>query len=170
MSATAATSAYWRAAGMTYLKYANLCAEVLRGSLKEPFLGKVRPARAGVCLAGPHGALAGRAGGARGARGRGPTDQDPGFVLSSPSAGAALTAGSPRAQAKAREIVYFKATPFADGKAGKPGAWQRSACALGLRRATQSLCSATLPAAPARHGADCAPGHAVITEVVSQIK
>jgi len=36
--------------------------------------------------------------------------------------GAALTAGSPRAQAKAREIVYFKSTPFADGKAGKAGA------------------------------------------------
>jgi hypothetical protein len=29
-------------AGMTYLKYANLCAEVLRGSLKEPFLTKAR--------------------------------------------------------------------------------------------------------------------------------
>jgi hypothetical protein len=27
---------------MTYLKYANLCAEVLRGSLKEPFLTKAR--------------------------------------------------------------------------------------------------------------------------------
>jgi hypothetical protein len=29
---------------MTYLKYANLCAEVLRGSLKEPFLSKARRA------------------------------------------------------------------------------------------------------------------------------
>ena len=48
----AATSAYWRAAGMTYLKYANLCAEVLRGSLKEPFLGKVRPAHAARRRAG----------------------------------------------------------------------------------------------------------------------
>jgi hypothetical protein len=66
---------------------------------------------------------AGRAGGARCARGRGSTDEDPGLVgFLSPSCGAALTAGSPRAQAKAREIVYFKSTPFADGKAGKPGA------------------------------------------------
>jgi hypothetical protein len=30
---------------MTYLKYANLCAEVLRGSLKEPFLTKARSER-----------------------------------------------------------------------------------------------------------------------------
>lgn len=30
---------------MTYLKYANLCAEVVRGSLKEPFLTKARRAR-----------------------------------------------------------------------------------------------------------------------------
>ena len=31
---------------MTYLKYANLCAEVVRASLKEPFLTKARSARA----------------------------------------------------------------------------------------------------------------------------
>ena len=29
-------------AGMTYPKYANLCAEVVRGSLKEPWLTKAR--------------------------------------------------------------------------------------------------------------------------------
>lgn len=29
-------------AGMTYLKYSSLCAEVVRGALKEPFLTKVR--------------------------------------------------------------------------------------------------------------------------------
>jgi len=46
---------------MTYLKYANLCAEVVRGSLKEPFLTKAKP----------------------------------------------------------RDSVYFKATPFDHGKAGK---------------------------------------------------
>jgi len=33
--------AYWRIAGMSYLKYANMCAEVVRGSLKEPYLLKV---------------------------------------------------------------------------------------------------------------------------------
>ena len=42
VAAAATSSAYWRAAGMTYLKYANLCAEVVRGSLKEPFLTKAR--------------------------------------------------------------------------------------------------------------------------------
>jgi hypothetical protein len=42
VAAAASSSAYWRAAGMTYLKYANLCAEVVRGSLKEPFLTKAR--------------------------------------------------------------------------------------------------------------------------------
>ena len=36
-----AYQAYWRIAGMSYLKYSNLCAEVVRGSLKEPFLTKV---------------------------------------------------------------------------------------------------------------------------------
>lgn len=39
--------AYWRIAGMSYLKYANMCAEVVRTSLKEPFLLKVR--RSHVC-------------------------------------------------------------------------------------------------------------------------
>ena len=27
---------YWRAAGMTYLKYSNTCAELVRQALKEP--------------------------------------------------------------------------------------------------------------------------------------
>lgn len=40
------------------------------------------------------------------------------------------------AQAKARETVYFKQTPFADGKAGKAGAW-RVVRALGLRCRTR---------------------------------
>lgn len=34
--------AYWRVAGMTYVKYANLCADVVRSVLKEPHLTKVR--------------------------------------------------------------------------------------------------------------------------------
>ena len=42
MSAT--SSSFYRLAGLSYVRYANLCAEVLRASLKEPFLGKVRPA------------------------------------------------------------------------------------------------------------------------------
>jgi len=36
MSATGAASAYWRVAGMTYLKYADLCANMVRAALKEP--------------------------------------------------------------------------------------------------------------------------------------
>ena len=42
MSAAANSAAYWRIAGMSYLKYANACAEVVRGALKEPHLSKVR--------------------------------------------------------------------------------------------------------------------------------
>lgn len=36
MSSTAAASAYWRVAGMSYLKYSNLCATMMRDALKEP--------------------------------------------------------------------------------------------------------------------------------------
>ena len=42
MSAAANSAAYWRIAGMSYLKYANACAEIVRGALKEPHLSKVR--------------------------------------------------------------------------------------------------------------------------------
>eukprot|EP00227_Mantoniella_beaufortii_P016612 CAMPEP_0197585164 /NCGR_PEP_ID=MMETSP1326-20131121/7547_1 /TAXON_ID=1155430 /ORGANISM="Genus nov. species nov., Strain RCC2288" /LENGTH=83 /DNA_ID=CAMNT_0043149629 /DNA_START=61 /DNA_END=312 /DNA_ORIENTATION=+ len=42
-AAAANSSAYWRLAGMSYLKYSNMCAEVVRGSLKEPFLTKAKP-------------------------------------------------------------------------------------------------------------------------------
>lgn len=31
-----AASAYWRVAGMSYLKYSNLCADMVRAALKEP--------------------------------------------------------------------------------------------------------------------------------------
>lgn len=36
MSATAAASSYWRVAGMSYLKYSNLCADMVRSALKGP--------------------------------------------------------------------------------------------------------------------------------------
>ena len=36
MSSTASASAYWRVAGMSYLKYSNLCATMVRDALKEP--------------------------------------------------------------------------------------------------------------------------------------
>ena len=36
MSSSASASSYWRVAGMSYLKYANLCADMVRSSLKEP--------------------------------------------------------------------------------------------------------------------------------------
>ena len=39
---SASSSSFYRLAGLSYVRYANLCAEVLRASLKEPFLGKVR--------------------------------------------------------------------------------------------------------------------------------
>jgi len=45
-AAAANSSAYWRIAGMSYLKYANMCAEVVRGSLKEPYLLKSKPREA----------------------------------------------------------------------------------------------------------------------------
>lgn len=35
MSSTAAASSYWRVAGMTYLKYGELCATHVRSALKE---------------------------------------------------------------------------------------------------------------------------------------
>lgn len=41
-SAAANSAAYWRIAGMSYLKYANACGEIVRQSLKEPFLSQVR--------------------------------------------------------------------------------------------------------------------------------
>jgi len=39
MSSTAAASSYWRVAGMTYLKYSNVCADMVRSALKEPAKG-----------------------------------------------------------------------------------------------------------------------------------
>ena len=36
MASTASASAYWRVAGMSYLKYSNLCADMVRAALKEP--------------------------------------------------------------------------------------------------------------------------------------
>jgi len=42
MSSNVAATAYWRIAGMSYLKYANACAEVVRQSLKEPFLSQAK--------------------------------------------------------------------------------------------------------------------------------
>lgn len=32
----------WRVAGMTYLKYANLCADMVRAALKEPLKSKAK--------------------------------------------------------------------------------------------------------------------------------
>lgn len=42
MSSTAAASAYWRVAGMSYLKYSNLCADMVRAALKEPVKAKAK--------------------------------------------------------------------------------------------------------------------------------
>ncbi len=123
---------------MTYLKYANLCAEVLRGSLKEPFLTKARAARTAArpeCLA----------------------LLPPGRVR----AAAAERRGC-GAQAKPRESVYFKSTPYVDGKQGKAGAHAR--CAVRSRVAPR--CGRAALRALTR----CRARRAVITEVVSQIK
>jgi F-type H+-transporting ATPase subunit epsilon len=35
MSAPVAASAYWRIAGMSYLKYSNLCADMVRSAMKD---------------------------------------------------------------------------------------------------------------------------------------
>ena len=37
-----ASQAYWRIAGMSYLKYSNMCGEVVRASLKEPFFSQAK--------------------------------------------------------------------------------------------------------------------------------
>ncbi|PUZ50788.1 hypothetical protein GQ55_6G088100 [Panicum hallii var. hallii] len=37
MSTTTAAVPFWRAAGMTYIGYSNICATLVRGCLKEPF-------------------------------------------------------------------------------------------------------------------------------------
>ena len=42
MSSSAAASAYWRVAGMSYLKYSGLCADMVRAALKEPGRTKAR--------------------------------------------------------------------------------------------------------------------------------
>ncbi|KAK9805188.1 hypothetical protein WJX72_004685 [[Myrmecia] bisecta] len=42
MSSSAAASSYWRVAGMSYLKYSNLCADMVRAALKEPFKTKAK--------------------------------------------------------------------------------------------------------------------------------
>ncbi|RZR70678.1 hypothetical protein BHM03_00001060 [Ensete ventricosum] len=36
MASTAAAVPFWRAAGMTYITYSNICASLVRGCLKEP--------------------------------------------------------------------------------------------------------------------------------------
>ena len=94
-----------RVAGMTYLKYANLCAEVVRAQLKEPFLSKACSPRLPFPIALPWVAAAGWS-----APGRCP----PGW--------ADRRRGGP--QAKPRETVYYKATSYVAGKAEKPGAWR----------------------------------------------
>lgn len=42
MSSSASASAYWRVAGMSYLKYSGLCADMVRAALKEPGRTKAR--------------------------------------------------------------------------------------------------------------------------------
>ena len=42
MSSSAAASAYWRVAGMSYLKYSNLCADLVRGALKPELRSKAK--------------------------------------------------------------------------------------------------------------------------------
>ncbi|CAO2837897.1 unnamed protein product [Amaranthus hypochondriacus] len=37
MSGQAAAAPFWRAAGMTYITYSNICANLVRNCLKEPF-------------------------------------------------------------------------------------------------------------------------------------
>ena len=96
---------YWRIAGMSYLKYSSMCAEVVRGCLKEPFLTKVSR-RFPRCAPGTR---AVRADYSLARHARCSTRAD----LVSPV--------SPAFAAKPREAVYFKATPWSGGKPGKSG-------------------------------------------------
>ena len=41
MSATTAAVPFWRAAGMTYIGYSNVCAALVRSCLKEPYKSEV---------------------------------------------------------------------------------------------------------------------------------
>jgi hypothetical protein len=87
---------------MSYLKYSNMCAEVVRASLKEPFFTKVRLQFSPLPQIHP----------TRNPRLRcsRPPRPDP----------TSLTPTTPplaaRAQAKAREAVYMKATKFVEGQ------------------------------------------------------
>ena len=92
MSAAANSAAYWRIAGMSYLKYANACAEIVRGALKEPHLSKV--------LLYSLLSLSVR------------ESFDP--FSSSPSL-SLLTPLSLIQKARARDAVYFKATKYVKG-------------------------------------------------------
>jgi len=42
MSSSAAASAYWRVAGMSYLKYANLCSDMVRAALLPELRAKAK--------------------------------------------------------------------------------------------------------------------------------
>ncbi|CAN1190284.1 ATP synthase subunit epsilon, mitochondrial [Linum perenne] len=37
----AAAAPFWRAAGMTYVSYSNMCAKLVRNALKEPYRTEV---------------------------------------------------------------------------------------------------------------------------------
>jgi F-type H+-transporting ATPase subunit epsilon len=41
-----ASGPFWRAAGMSYLKYANICADMLRSVLKDSYKAKALPQQA----------------------------------------------------------------------------------------------------------------------------
>lgn len=99
-------TAYWRIAGMSYLKYANACGEVVRQSLKEPHLTQVRDDE--------------RTNGRMHARVT-RIDRSIGRVRARDAR--TTTDGERRAtQAKARETIYYKMTKYAEGKPGQAGA------------------------------------------------
>ena len=95
MSAAANSAAYWRIAGMSYLKYANACAEIVRGALKEPHLSKVLLLLSLLSLSVRE-------------------SFDP--FSSSPSLSLLTTLSLSLFQkARARDAVYFKATKYVKG-------------------------------------------------------
>ena len=94
-------TAYWSIAGMSYLKYANACGEVVRQSLKEPHLTQVRDDEC--------------------AHESNRIDRSIGRVRARDAR--TTTDGERRAtQAKARETIYYKMTKYAEGKPGQAGA------------------------------------------------
>lgn len=84
----------WRQAGMSYLRYSNLCAEVVRDCLKEPHYSKVRL----------------------------PPIPSVAFPETGKGGGGSDEPGADFLQAKSREAVFYKTVHVDQGKETNTGA------------------------------------------------